>query len=132
MFRMTVGHSDDVDLVSAMESIFAQCHAGLAGAAPNAGLVLNAWGFGHQFVVDEVRARNPGIELAGSSSGGEMSSTPGFREDSVALALVASDSIDMVVGLGRDLAGDPVAAAHRAVAEATAKTQLEPRPGLVL
>ena len=32
MFRMAVGHSDDVDLASAMEAVFAQCDAGLAGA----------------------------------------------------------------------------------------------------
>ena len=132
MLRMAVGHSDDVDLASAMEVIFAACDAGLAGVAPTAGLLMNAWGIDHQVVVDAVRARYPGIELAGSSTGGEMSSGLGFREDSVALALFASDSIDIVVGLGRDLRADPLAAAHQAVAEATAKTGLAPRLCIVL
>ena len=79
-----------------------------------------------------MRARYPGIELAGSSSAGEMSSVLGFREDSVALALFASDTIDIVVGLGRDLKADCLAAADRAVAEATAKTRLPPRLCIVL
>ncbi len=132
MFRMAVGHSDDVDIASAMEAVFAQCEAGLAGATPRAGLLMNAWGVEHQAVIDDVRARYPGIELAGSSSAGEMSSVLGFREDSVALALFASDTIDIVVGLGRDLKADCLAAANHAVTEATAKTSLPPRLCIVL
>ena len=96
-------------------------------ATPDAGLLMSAWEVDHQDAVDRVRARYPGIQLAGSSSAGEMSSILGFREDSVALALFASDTIDIVVGLGRDLAADPLAAARRAVTEATAKTVLPPR-----
>ena len=132
MFRMAVGHSDDVDLASAMEAIFAQCDAGLAGARPKAGLLMSAWETDHQAAIDQVRARYPGIELAGSSSAGEMSSVLGFREDSVTLAVFASDSIDMVVGLGRDLKADCLAAATQAVAEAKAKTSLPPRLCIVL
>jgi hypothetical protein len=132
MFRMAVGHSDDVDLESAMEVVLAQCETGLAGAAPKAGLLVDAWGVDHQVAIDLVRARYPGIELAGASSAGEMSSVLGFREDSVTLALFASDSIDLVVGLGRDLVADPFAAARQAVAEATAKTTLPPRLCIVL
>ncbi len=132
MFRMAVGHSDDVDLASALDTVFAECDSGLAGARPRAGLLVGAWGVDHQFAIDQVRARYPGIELAGSSSAGEMSSILGFSEDSVALTLFASDSIDIVVGLGRDLVRDPLAAARRAVAEATAKTRLEPALCIVL
>jgi hypothetical protein len=61
-----------------------------------------------------------------------MSSVLGFREDSVALALFASDSIDIVVGLGRNLVADCLAAARQAVAEATAKTRLPPRLCIVM
>ena len=132
MLRMAVGHSDDVDLDSAMEAAFAQCATGLAGATPKAGLLVSAWDVDHQAVIDQVRARYPGIELAGMSSAGEMSSILGFREDSVALALFASDSIDMVVGLGRGLTVDHLAAARQAVAEATSKTDLPPRLCIVM
>ncbi len=132
MFRMAVGHSDDVDLETALQEVFAQCDLGLAGAVPKAGLLMSTWGVDHRFTIDHVRARYPGIELAGSSSAGEMSSALGFREDSVALALFASDSIDLVAGLGHDIAADCIAAAHEAVAEATAKTSLPPRLCIVM
>ena len=87
MFRMAVGHSDDIDLSSALETVFAECDGGLAGAIPTAGLLMSAWEVDHQDAVDRVRAQYPGIQLAGSSSAGEMSSVLGFREDSVALAV---------------------------------------------
>lgn len=132
MFRMAVGHSDDVDLDSALETVFAECDAGLAGAPPKAGLLMSASEVDHRALIDAVRARYPGIELAGSSSAGEMSSALGFREDSVELALFASDTVDIVAGLGTDLAADPAAAARRAVDEATAKTQLPPRLCIVM
>jgi hypothetical protein len=132
MFRMAVGHSDDVDLESALETIFAECDAGLAGAAPKAGLLMSASEVDHRALIDSVRARYPGIELAGSTSAGEMSSSLGLREDSVELALFASDSVDIVAGLGANLAADPVAAARRAVEQATAKTQLPPRLCIVM
>ena len=132
MFRMAVGHSDDVDLASALEAVFAECDRGLAGATPNAGLLISAWEVDHQSVIDEVRARYPGIELAGSSSAGEMSSFLGFRDDSIALAVFASDSIDIVAGLGRNLATDCPAAAQQAVAEAMAKTELPARLCIVM
>jgi len=132
MIRMAVGHSDDVDLESALETVFAECDAGLAGAAPKAGLLMGASEVDHRALIDAVHARYPGIELAGSTSAGEMSSSLGFREDSVELALFAADGIDIVAGLGQNLAADPVAATRRAVEQATAKTQLPPRLCIVL
>jgi hypothetical protein len=132
MLQMVVGHSDDVDLRGALAAVFAQCDAGLHGTSPKAGLLMSAWDLDHQALIDAVRTRYPGIELAGTSSAGEMSSVLGFREDSIALALLASDSIDITVGLGRDLAADAVAAARQAVAEAAAKTRLQHRLCIVL
>ncbi len=132
MFRMAVGHSDDVDLDSALETVFAECDAGLAGVSPSAGLLICTWDVDHQALVDAARARYPGIELAGSSSAGEMSSVLGFREDSVALALFASDTVDIVAGLGRNVAADPHAAARQAVTDAAARTQLPPRLCIVM
>jgi hypothetical protein len=132
MFRMAVGHSDDIDLEGALEEVFAQCEAGLAGVPPTAGLLVGASEVDHQALLVAVRGRFPGIELAGSSSAGEMSSVLGFREDSVALTLFASDSVDITAGLGRDLKADPVATARQAVEEARSKTNLPPRLCLVM
>ena len=123
MFRMAVGHSDDIDLQDALTAVFAQCDAGLAGATPRAGLVAASWDTDHQAVVDGVRARYPGIELAGTTSVGEMSSVLGFSEDSIALALFATDTVDITAGLGRHLAADPGAAVRAAVADARSRTR---------
>ena len=104
MFRMAVGHSDDIDVERALDAVIEECEAELAGAVPSAGLLLASWDADHQVLIDRVRGRYPGIQLAGASSAGEMSSIIGFSENSVALALFASDTIDITAGMGRDLA----------------------------
>ena len=126
MFRMAVGHSDDIDVERALDAVLDECDAGLHGATPKAGLLLASWDSDHRALVDRIRGRYPGIELAGATSAGEMSSVLGFAEDSVALALFASDAIDFTVGMGRDLATDPGQACRRAVEEARAKSRLAP------
>ena len=126
MFRMAVGHSDDIDLDSALATVFEQCEAALAGAAPKAGLLMAAWEADHRSIVDAVRARYPGIELAGSTTAGEMSSVLGFQEDSIALTLFASDTVEITTGLGPGLRSDARAATKTAVDQARAKATLDP------
>lgn len=126
MFRMAVGHSDDIDLDVALATVFEQCEAALAGAEPKAGLLMAAWEADHRSIVDAVRARYPGIELAGSTTAGEMSSVLGFQEDSIALTLFASDTVEITAGLGLGLGSDVRAATQAAVDQARAKTTLHP------
>jgi hypothetical protein len=122
MFRMAVGHSDDIDLDRAIETVLEQCEQGLAGAAPRAGLMYVSWDADDARLVKAVTARYPGIELAGATSAGEMSSVIGLAEDSIALALFASDGVQITAGLGRDLQANPAAASRRAVEDAQART----------
>jgi hypothetical protein len=68
MFRMAVGHSDDVDVDDALAQVFAQCDEALARQTPKAGLLFAAVDADHQVLVDAVRSKYPGIELIGSSS----------------------------------------------------------------
>jgi hypothetical protein len=126
MFRMAVGHSDDIDLQAAIDTVLAECEAALAGAAPRAGFLLASWEADHAAIVAGIHSRYPGIELVGSSTSGEMSSELGFVEDSIALALFASDTVDVTVGLGRNLAADPPAAGREAVRDARSRTSLPP------
>ena len=126
MFRMAVGHSDDIDVERALDAVIEECEAVLAGAVPSAGLLLASWDSDHRALIDRIRGRYPGIELAGATSSGEMSSVLGFSEDSVALALFASDTVDIVAGIGRDVLRDPVAAASAAVADACSRSDLPP------
>jgi hypothetical protein len=132
MFRMAVGHSDDIDLDAALETLFEECDAALAGAPARAGLLFIAWDTDHRALVDAVRQHYPGIDLAGATTAGEVSSVLGFSDDSIALAVFASDSVDFGTGLGNDLAKDPGGATRRAVEMARAKSSKPPRLCLVM
>jgi hypothetical protein len=114
MFRMAVGHSDDIDTDAALAAVFAACDATLAGIVPDAALLFAAWDVDHRRVVDAVREHYPGIAVVGTSSGGEMTSVLGYQQDSIVVALFASDAVDVTVGLGHDLATDPGAAVREA------------------
>ncbi len=132
MFRMAVGHSDDIDVDIALASVFEECDAALDGLAPKAGLLLAAYDTDQQAVIDGVRQHYPGIELAGATSAGEMSSVHGFTEDSVVLALFAADGVDITSGLGTGLTADPGAATRQAVEDARSKTTLAPSLCIVM
>jgi hypothetical protein len=132
MFRMAVGHSDDIDMETAIEKVIAECDTALGDARPRAGLLNVAWDFDHRAVVDAVLARFPGMELAGATSAGEMSSVIGLAEDSVALALFASDVVEITVGLGSNLAEDPAGATRQAVEAARSKASTPTRLCIVL
>jgi hypothetical protein len=127
MFRMAVGHSDDIDADIAAHAIVDRCLETLDGAEPKAGLLFSAWETDHSTVLRCIQERLPGIELIGSTSAGEMSSEMGYQEDSVTLALFASDNVDITGGLATDAWEDVPAAARLAVEQARAKTQKEPR-----
>jgi hypothetical protein len=63
----------------------------------------------------------------GSTSSAEMSSTTGFLEDSVSLALFASDDIDITAGLGLGLDRDVDGACRAAIAEARSRSDRDPK-----
>ncbi len=121
------GHSDDIDSLSAFAELREQCEAVLKGRSPQAGLLFAGIDFEHQELLDAITEAWPGIELIGGTSDAEISSRLGFREDSVSLLLLASDTIEFSSGLGRNLSKDPLAACSQAVEQARAKSKLEPR-----
>ncbi|HXJ62410.1 MAG TPA: FIST N-terminal domain-containing protein [Actinomycetota bacterium] len=124
---MAVGHSDDIDPDAAVDEVVRQCESALDGATPRAGLLFCSYESDAEPYLRAVRAAYPDIELAGSTSSAEMSSVLGFQEDSVALALFASDSVDMTAGCATGVEESPAAAARSAVEDAKRKTEQEPR-----
>ena len=127
MLRMAVGHSDDVDAADALAIAIDQCRAQLDGLAPQAGFLVAAFDSFDPSLVASVRAAFPGCALMGSTSSAEMSSTSGFLEDSVSLALFASDDIDITAGLGLGLDRDVDAACREAIAEARSTNDRDPK-----
>lgn len=127
MLRMAVGHSDDVDVADAIAIAIDQCRDQLDGLAPQAGILVAAFDAFDPSLVEAVRAAFPGCALMGSTSSAEMSSTSGYLEDSVSLALFASDELDITTGLGLGIDRDVDAACREAVAEARSKSHRDPR-----
>ncbi|MEX2457580.1 MAG: FIST N-terminal domain-containing protein, partial [Actinomycetota bacterium] len=126
MFRMVVGHSDEVEAADVVASVVEQCEAGLNGASPRAGLLFSTFDADPAALASGFAEAYPDVDLIGSTSMGEMSSEFGYLEDSVVLALFVSDTVDITAGLGTGLNVDRRAAVHRAVEEARGKTDREP------
>jgi hypothetical protein len=129
---MAVGHSDDVDPGDAIAGVIEQCRISLGGLVPQAGILVSAFDSFDPVLVATVREAFPGVAVMGSTSAAEVSSVNGFQEDSVALALFASDSIDVTVGLGTGLGNDVDAACRSAASQALAATRRDPKVCVVL
>lgn len=129
---MAVGHSDDVDPADAIAIAIEQCRDSLGGQRAQAGIVFAAFDSFSQSTIDAVREAFPGISVMGTNSAAEISSTNGFLEDSITLAVFASDSVDVTTGLGTGLGTDLDAACQSAAAQAMGATNREPRVCIVL
>lgn len=132
MLTMAVGQSDDIDAATAVADAIDQCRAQLAGRTPQAGILFAALDVFNASLPAAVRDAFPGIDVIGSTSSAEMSSVAGYLEDSVALAVFASDDVELAVGFGDDADKDAAAAAHAAVEQALATTTKEPKVCVVL
>ncbi len=132
MLTMAVGHSDDIDPLDAIATAIDQCRATLGDRRPQAGLLISAFASFAPAIVDAVRAAFPGVQVVGSTSAAEVSSVEGFLEDSITLALFASDTADVTVGLGTGAATDVEGACRAAALEALGATDRPPRLAIVL
>jgi hypothetical protein len=95
--------------------------------ASKAGLLVSSFESFDPSIIGAVTAAFPTARIAGVTSAAELSSTVGYREDSITLALFASDDIDIGVGLGEGLATDLEGACRTAVDAALAGVTREPR-----
>ena len=132
MLTMAVGNSDDVDPMAAIEAAIGQCRASLGGLPPRAGMLFSSFDSFQPGVVAAVREAFPGATVMGSTSAAEISSVDGYREDSMTLAMFASDVVDVTTGLGRELSRDIETACRSAAGQALAATRNEPRVCIML
>jgi hypothetical protein len=122
MFFAVAAHSEDIDAIGVLEELLRQCREGLGGRIPQAGLLFCTTDLEHDELVQGIDDAWPGIALIGCTTFGECSSRLGFRDDSAALILLGSDTVEITAGLGRDLSKDIDAACAQAIAAASAKT----------
>lgn len=128
---MAVGQSDDVDPSDAIATVIDACRTALGDRAPQAGILFSAFDSFDPSIVTAVRDAFPGVSVMGSTSAAEIA-TDGYREDSVTLALFASDGVDVTTGLGRGLGQDVEAACADAARQALAGTARQPKVCIVL
>ncbi|MFI5227093.1 MAG: FIST signal transduction protein [Candidatus Limnocylindrales bacterium] len=132
MLTMAVGHSDDIDPLDAIATAIEQCRATLGDRRAQAGLLITAFRSFDPAILAAVRTAFPGVHVVGSTSAAELSSVEGFLEDSITLALFASDTADVTVGLGTGSGTDVDGACRAAALEALAATDKPPRLAVVL
>lgn len=132
MLRMAVGNSDDVDPADAIAAAIEQCRGSLGGLKPQAGILISAFESFAPESLTAVREAFPGVAIMGATSAAEISSVNGYQEDSLTLALFASDDIDVTVGVGAGLGQDVDLACRTAANQALAGTTREPKVCIVL
>jgi hypothetical protein len=127
VFKVVVGHSNDPDSPSAIAETIQQCTSSLAGVVPQAGVLFTGIDFDLPLIMQEIQMVFPGIQLIGSTTNGEISSILEFQQDSIALMLFASDTVEMRAGVGLNVSKDPIRAARQAVEQATANSTVPPK-----
>ena len=112
MLKIAVGQCEGFDAAEVAAAVAAQCAAQLGGEPARAGLLLVSGQLDYGTVLATVRARFPGVPLAGASSSGDLSSVLGYSEDSVNLLLFASAELSISVGSARGIAEPGLAPAE--------------------
>ncbi|NQU72450.1 MAG: FIST C-terminal domain-containing protein [Rhodospirillales bacterium] len=119
MFFAVVAHSEDIDAQGILEDLLDQCRDELGDRVPQAAILYCTIDLEHDQLVQGIDDAWPGIALVGCTTDGEFSSRIGYREDSAALILLGSDTVEITAGLGRDVSKDITAACVQAIASAT-------------
>jgi hypothetical protein len=132
MLTMAVGHSDELEPLDAIAVAIAQCRESLGSASPQAALLMTAFDSYDPAVVASIREAFPGVHVVGSTSAAEVSSVEGFLEDSMSLAVFASDTVRVTVGFGSGLGRDAEGACRAAARQALDATDATPRLAIVL
>ena len=129
---MAVGQSDEVAPVDAIAAAIEECNAALGDLRPHAGILFSAFDSFDPSVAAALRDAFPGVTVVGSTSAAEISSSGGYQEDSITLAMFASDVVDVTTGLGMGLSRDSDAACRAAATQALAATDREPKVCVML
>lgn len=118
MFEVAIGHSEIPDEKLGIDDCLQQCRKTLGDLSPQAGLLFAFAGFDYQKIISEILKVYPNIEIAGCSSFGEISSTLGISQNSIALMLFSSDEITFRSGLSKEISNQEIPVAYKTVKEA--------------
>lgn len=97
-FKTIVLHSEDIDTDRALDEILPKAHELLMGEKPMAGIVYMGIDHQHIVIADRISRQWSEMALVGCTTDGEFSSELGYREDSIVLTLILSDSCQAFAG----------------------------------
>lgn len=126
MLHYAIGHSEEPESKEAIEDVLAQCEQSLPGRKPQAGLLFASIGYDFAYLMEQIRQRYPGIQIAGCSSFGEISSKKKVAGNSVALLLFDSDAVEIHTALAREISQQEKTAVAGAIHEALPKNRKQP------
>jgi hypothetical protein len=133
MLKTAIGVSDDIDIEKAISDVLRDCASQLDGALPNVGLLFTSCvEADYSMMLQRVLTVFPEIELIGCTTDGEITPSKGFSEDSVALMLMASDTIKFATAIAENISKTPEQSMMSGFAEARAKLPVEPVCAIVL
>jgi hypothetical protein len=113
--QVIVCHSIDPSTPEAVEEIVADFRARLGGHRPVAAIVFAAIQHDHEVALAGLREALGHIPLVGCSTDGELSTTLGFAEDSIVLAVFCGEGFSARVLVAEGLSGGVEAAVEAAV-----------------
>lgn len=91
-FNCIVVQSSEIDSYRALGEILEKSKEQLRGSVPIAGMVFMGIDHNHQVLADGICDQWPDICLTGCTTDGEFSSEQGYKEDSIVLTLIISDT----------------------------------------
>lgn len=104
MIQTAIGISDDIDIGVALEEVFEQCRKQLGSCLPQAGVFFTScMDADFSEILGRIQREFPGLQLVGCTTDGEISRETGCIEDSLALLLLASDTLEFAVAVATNL-----------------------------
>lgn len=132
MFHTAISVSDELDPIEATAAVIKECRKQMATIAAQVGIVVTSCMDADFYrMLGEIKAAFPDIKLIGCTTDGEISPNEGFSEDSVALLLFASDTIEFGVAVAEEISKSPEQSFSRAYQECCGQLSLKPSCGIV-
>ena len=128
-----VGASQKKDPQEAIEEAFSQASSGLSNNAPSfITLFASPTAYDQQTLLKTLKSKAPNAVIIGCSTAGEITSTSGSLDSSVAMMAIYSDTMRFIPGVGQNIKQD-ARQAGRELGESILKAgEGKPKAGLIL
>jgi hypothetical protein len=104
MIQAVIGTSDDIDLGVSIEEVLGQCRQQLGISKPQAGILFTScMDADFSEILGRIQREFPGLQLIGCTTDGEITRQTGFIEDSLALLLLSSDTLEFATAVATNL-----------------------------